>query len=70
MALLCGGCAFHFIYFTFVPARPTDGYEFERMLATSPIFTTIMALLLGGAPALVGFLLIWRGLRMIRGPRL
>ena len=44
----------------------TSGFEFERMLHTSPVAVSMLALMFGGVPTAAGALLLVHGLRLRR----
>ena len=64
VTLIFGGCALYVLNAVWLDDLPkTSGFEFERMMATSPIAFSSLALLLGGAPAILGVALVLSGWR-------
>ncbi len=68
IAILCGTCTFRFISATLFPAGPLAGNEGEWMIASSPIAFTIIGLVVGGTPTVLGSVLACMAIRLIRRP--
>jgi hypothetical protein len=66
IAGLCGTCTFQFIFTAFVPPAHTPS---EELFTFPPVTATILGLVVGGIPTLLGLALIWGGVSLFRRHR-
>jgi ABC-type transport system involved in cytochrome c biogenesis permease subunit len=66
MALLCGACTFRVLYYTYFPEPLSDATRGEWMMASAPIMFTIVGLIVGGTPTMLGLMLVWSGIKRVR----
>jgi hypothetical protein len=74
MALLCGACTVQVIADSILGFKlcrnlpPTEECG-PAMLASDPIFSICVALIIGGAPTIIGIFVSWAGWRALRQSR-